>query len=76
MKPEPLKNCPFCGGKPKRHGHVYKGKFLGVDPDSITQGIYEQLHWYTVKCTKCGISQPRQMYSTREESDRAWNRRE
>lgn len=71
-----LKNCPFCKGKPKRQGHAYSGKLIEIDLSHIPQGIYEQKHWYIVKCTQCGISQPIRKYNTREESDKAWNQRE
>lgn len=70
-----LKKCPFCKGKPKRQGHAYSGKLIGINPNCITQGIYEQKHWYIVKCTQCGISQPIRKYNTREESDKAWDMR-
>ncbi len=68
-----LRNCPFCQGKAKRIGRVYSGKLL-TDP---TTGAYshEQLRWYAVKCSACGVSQPKRRYDTREESDAAWNAR-
>lgn len=71
-----LKNCPFCNGKARRQSHAYSGDLICVNPDCITQGIYEEKRWYIVKCTECGISQPKRKYETREESDAAWNDRE
>lgn len=70
-----LKPCPFCKGKPRRKGHVYSGKFLGMSPRNNLP-MYEELHWYIVECTKCGIAQPKRKYNSREESDTAWNTRE
>lgn len=66
-----LKACPFCKGKPRRKSAAYSGAFLGVDANPM----YEPLHWYTVKCTACGVEQPQRTYHTREESDNAWNNR-
>lgn len=69
--------CPFCGAEPKRYGHTYQGKLIGTEYLWPTYVVprYEQLHWYIVKCPKCKISQPKKVYSTREESDAAWNQR-
>ena len=77
MKKVILKPCPFCSSEPKRQGHQYQGKLIRVD-DLGRLGLYphyEQLHWYIVKCPQCGISQPKNKYTTREESDAAWNER-
>lgn len=71
-----LKPCPFCAAEAKRQGHQYQGKLLNVEKIGYrTIPRYEQLHWYIVKCSECGVSQPRKKYTTREESDEAWNNR-
>lgn len=63
-----LRACPFCNGKAKRTHGCYNlaGSYGTPDQDRT---------WYGVACTGCGISQPRRMYHTREESDTAWNKR-
>lgn len=73
-----LKPCPFCKGQAKRTSCKYSGELLRVETasdGSPMRGIYEELRWYAVKCTKCGVSQPKRTYHSREESDEAWNRR-
>lgn len=73
-----LRPCPFCKGQAKRASCKYSGRLIGVSTGADGMpagGIYEELRWYAVKCTKCGVSQPKRTYHSREESDEAWNRR-
>lgn len=80
-RPGRLENCPFCGGKPRRASAAYSGKLLRVEPVSPARpglgvhGVYESLRWYAVKCTECGVAQPKRKYMTHQESDDAWNTR-
>lgn len=69
-----LKDCPFCKGRAKRQSHVYSGDLISID-FSLLRGVYEEKRYYVVKCSQCGISQPKRKYATREESDAAWNNR-
>lgn len=59
-----LKQCPFCGGSPRRITHWFN------DEKDGSHRIY-----YVVKCTQCSISQPKRKYFSRNESDTAWNSR-
>lgn len=73
-----LSACPFCGGKPRRQSAWYSGKRVGLEYGSnglVIGAEYESLKWYAVKCTECGVSQPKRKYHTREEADEAWNKR-
>ena len=64
-----LTACPFCKGQPRRIHGTYTGELIDPEPPAM----WECLPWYGVKCTNCGVSQPRRKYNTREESDAAWN---
>ncbi len=62
-----LKPCPFCGGKARCTFGKYNllGAYGTAD---------EERRWYGVRCSKCGVSQPKKKYDTRELSTEAWNR--
>lgn len=68
-----LKTCPICKGPAKRQSASYHNDFLGFD--DAGRPIYKKRKWFVVKCAKCGLSQPKRTYATREKSDAAWNNR-
>ena len=63
-----LKPCPFCWGKAR---YTF-GKYNLLGSYGTAE---EERRWYGVRCSKCGVSQPKRKYDTRELSTEAWNRR-
>ena len=60
---EPLKNCPFCGGK----------AFICEEKELAYEGQKEQ-QTYLVYCTNCRATLLK-WWTTEEEAIKAWNRR-
>ena len=63
-----LKNCPFCGGKAR----CTFGKYNLLGAYGTTE---EERRWYGVRCSRCGVTQQKRKYHTREEANEAWNGR-
>lgn len=62
-EPEPLKNCPFCGGKPKPDKELITGRKDG-DIDAWA---------YYVRCISCACQGP--WFKTEGNAIRFWNMR-